>query len=372
MSSADESTVVTACGVHSSLGGGVDGSAAFRCGLVRAQELGEWPAFDEETLEEYHVAGHPAAGVMEGFQAVARLAKLGNYALSDLNTMLGVGTLSGLRIGVHLAIGTDFASSAEDGAPERAERVLRRLEFDEASLGRDLATMLYPGSSFGVLHALRSAAAAIRGRDVDACIVGVVDSNLLTQRLTTGLAQRRIKTMDQPVGFSPGEAAVFLLLECEQSVRDRGVRVGPRLAAVSFRPHAVAKEQAAPGGAAPPSPLPDGVALQSAIDEALDEAHINDAATGAILVDLNGETRRAIEFSNAMLRSAHAAKLQTWAVEMPGTSFGDTGAASALQNTALAFLGMGEASARGRAHLVTVSGETGVAGAVLLTEAIDG
>src|SRR5687767_1477788 len=98
MAAATGELVLSGFGLHSSLGGLASAAAAFRCGLARARELPDWPYFDEDTLHEHKLIGHPAAAIDDGFQGMGRLLKMAQGALDDLCQTFPLGNLNPERL----------------------------------------------------------------------------------------------------------------------------------------------------------------------------------------------------------------------------------------------------------------------------------
>lgn len=81
----------------------------------------------------------------------------------------------------------------------------------------------------GAFSLLRSAADKLINQDIKYCVVGGVDSYLLESRLDHLDQSWRIRTDRNVDGFIPGEGAVMLLLETEQSAKQRNMPILARL-----------------------------------------------------------------------------------------------------------------------------------------------
>ena len=313
----DDAIVVSGIGLRSSLGGAIPAAAAFRCGMSSGQELPEWSYFDEEEHEEHFLRGHPAMGVAPGFQGIARFLKLGLMALEDLGGAIDLAKLNPARIGVILVLP---ASSAElERAPgELLNRLckLGRLEVDP----RNTRTVL--DGRIGVVNAIREARQRLQSNQIDHCLVGAIDSLLIGARMAELIETEKIKTVDNPVGIVPGEAACFLLIERMGWAKRRGGTIGAvmQTPSVSASPD---PEETGPDQQAP------GKALSEVMLQALSNVGGAPMTRGTLYADLNGTTPRAVDFGNALVYLAPVYPLDGWTRAFPADSFGETGAASA-------------------------------------------
>jgi 3-oxoacyl-[acyl-carrier-protein] synthase-1 len=343
----DDAIVVSGIGLRSSLGGTIPAAAAFRCGMSSGQELPEWPYFDEEEHEEHFLRGHPAIGVAPGFQGIARFLKLGLMALEDLGGDIDVAKLNPARLGVILVLP---ASSVElERAPgELLNRLckLGRLEVDP----RNMRTAFE--GRIGVVNAISEARQRLQSNQIDHCLIGAIDSLLAGDRMAELIETDKVKTVDNPVGIVPGEAACFLLLERMGRAKRRGGTIG----AVMQAPSVIAPPDLEEPG---PDQRPPGKVLSEVMLQALSNGGGAPTARGTLYVDLNGTTPRAVDFGNALVHLAPAYSLDRWTRAFPAESFGETGAASAAIAICMAVRAFIRGYAEGSQALVVISSAMG-------------
>lgn len=201
---------------------------------------------------------------------------------------------------------------------------------------------VHPAGHVGTARALREAGEALRAGRCDHALVGACDSWLDPVRLQ-GIAEAgRLKTRNDPVGFTPGEAAAFILLE--RPALAAGGRELPPALLTDLREET---EENVLGADRPPT----GRALARAAAGALGQG-----GRGTIYVDLNGETYRATDWGMALNRIPSPG-LDGWARELPAASFGDTGVASTILAAALATRAFIRRYAVGDKALVLSSGD---------------
>jgi len=209
--------------------------------------------------------------------------------------------------------------------PDRRDESLRR--YLRNALGCDPARIkLFPGGHTASARALEAAAAGAAGATTPSIVAGVDsyhDAGTLAWLDETG----RMRSMKNPEGFLPGEAAAAILLEPRSAAGARGARA---LAAVRGTGSA---REANPFESDLPS---SGKGLAAAIRAA---AGNGGEPVAWVACDLNGERYRHHEWGlcQVKLRSALATSVRVW---HPADCLGDVGAASAcvlLGLTARAF-----------------------------------
>lgn len=166
----------------------------------------------------------------------------------------------------------------------------------------------------GVFTLLRSAITKLQAGDIDACIVGGVDSHLLEDRLTALDAAARLRSLRSVDGFIPGEAAAFVLLETADHARARGQPILAILGSL--------------GEGTEPEPLTSpkqstGQGLTQALTQAL--SHAPNPAT--VYASLNGESYFAFEWGVTLAR-LHESLQTAQDLVHPADSVGEIGAAS--------------------------------------------
>jgi 3-oxoacyl-[acyl-carrier-protein] synthase-1 len=339
------------------LGGAFQAAAAARAGILRLRELDgvDYLYLDQDTNAPTPLVGHPISGITSGFAGIGRLVRLSALALEDLKQAAGV--LPPADTGFFLALPTGVEpgrpapqdptplepdnATEDDGTAEANPhaRMLRPLTEREARkiatqacdaaglMIADAATRTYAAGKSGLATALTDAVAALERRQLARAIVCATDSELDLPRIRASFASGRLKTLDKAVGFLPGEAAACLLIEQPDSVSQ-----GDRLPCSLLASPSLAQEEAPDDPARPPT----GRALSDAIFDAISGANASDSAAGTAYLELNGETHRAIDWGNALVRLRARCRLDAWMHATPAVSFGDTGLVSPLLALCLA------------------------------------
>lgn len=330
--------VVTAC-------------ASMRCGLSRPGPL-EFSVFDDEALEEVPVAGHPLAGLTEGYVGLGLFARIGGAAVKDLITYAGLENCPARfweRTGLFIALSpqpspllTGFDAIVVDDLPP--------LLLPQAGIGPDLGhrAVLLRGHVGGLL-AIDRAHAAIRQRKIDRALIVGIDSLVQTEALETLAEQGRLKTPVQPVGLMPGEAGAAILLEPPATARARQARIEGFL-------HPVLRGTAGQNA----DPFKRGQTLARLIISAA-------RAWGppkTTYVDLNGEEPRAEAWGYALTQASGQVDTNGLEWVLPAESLGDVGAAYATVAIAAAVQAFVQGDSPGSSTWVTAmsdDGETGLA-----------
>jgi len=337
--------VIVALTANTSLGDSRTACAAARAGIVRPVPTDGMAL--EPDGEEVPVVGH-AVPFVDGFQGEARLLALGVPALADL--VEGAGFQEGEQVGLCLAL-PDLAAraSAVEAPPPPSVKLVERLVLLSRAPVPPSLRETFPAGHAGFGLAVQAALELLGRRRAEACIVGAIDTHLDFLTLDALAAQRRLKTADQPVGVSPGEAAAFMLLASPESARRRKATVLAELQGVG-----VAREPRT--GDDPPM----GLGLASAIGELV-------TATGPLppgetwfVTDQNGETPRATDWGTCLQRLAGTYQgLLPAATWHPAASFGETGAASGALAAQMAVTGFTRGYAPGRCAVIMSSSDDG-------------
>jgi 3-oxoacyl-[acyl-carrier-protein] synthase-1 len=304
-----------------------------------------------------------------GFAGDARLIALAERALDDL--MADAPAIeSGLRCGFSLCV-TDADTRRWLPPEPMSLEVIRQQQRDDAKNRQKLAANIvelaglpvpaeacrvFATGPTGFVAAVDQAMAAFQADELDACIVGGVDS-LVDPAVLRFLHQAgRLKTPDDPTGLIPGEAAAFLLLRPPRG----GERDRPPLARVI----ACGEEQGEDPEVVERSPR--GTALASLMSR-LVGVGAGTPETFWFLTDQNGETFRAAEWGDFVSRGA--AWLQPFAPEdhwCPAISFGDTGAASSALAACMAVRAYARRYAVSSTAFVIASAFEGIRAAIRL------
>lgn len=342
---------ISALGACTCFGGMTTAAGAARGGLSRAHELPETAYVDEETSESEPVVGAPIDGITDGFEGVGRLGRMAGIALDEL--IEAAAWVNPRRLACWIA------------APPLAEEDARRLGAAAArSLGvaPDRVHVRAAGLA-GVAQALREAAAALRGGRCDHALVGACDSWLDAARLQQITDEGRLKTRNHPVGFTPGEAAVSLLLERPGAAGGGRGAPPPRITQLCEELEERPRRGAADEGAVHPT----GRGLARAAAGALGRGH-----GGTLYVDLNGEPYRAADWGMALTHLQPGHDLGAWAREHPAASFGDTGVAAPLLAVGLAARAFARGYAEGDRAVIVSSSDGPERLALLVERARDG
>jgi 3-oxoacyl-[acyl-carrier-protein] synthase-1 len=339
---------IRALGLASSLGGLVPACAAYRAGMTRPG-----PALDVSFMargdeEPQPITVHAVRAATYGFTGVGRLAALVTEALMDLprdgDTRLAGGG-SGMFLALpdpHERVFSLGRDPDDDDDPDPAKRIDllggRVLSAATAASGRRLSEApprCFGGGHVAFARALEAADRALAARELSAAWVIAVDTLLSPTTLQHFMREDRLKRDETPTGFTPGEAAVAVLVERAQephAQRSGGVLV--RAIKLGAEPP--------PEASGRPS---DGRALAGCLLSVLRRAAAS-TSLPVLLSDHDGETPRAMELGSTQVQlSAQDHRLAASPVWLPATSFGNTGAASAGLALAIAV----RADARGYA-----------------------
>ncbi len=367
-----EPAVVTALGMVTPLGGNVIAScAAARAGITRVNELANLDfsgeaAFGGETMGETPtIKGSIVRGVGDTFSGVARVLMLGGPAIDEIlaSRPLTDGerarTGFALNLSDHFVLDADARAHADGPMPSVGWRRLTERLHVRLAEPRKLAPspgqlVLRHGGHAGLAAAIRDATALMSSNQVDRCIVGAIDSRVEVGFLQAAARLSLLRTLDNPVGQIPGEAAAFLLLERPRDAKGAGLAVVATIAATAL-------------GAGPADLLaqdwsPSGGELADVLRSALDAA----PGVAFSIGDLNGTPRRADEWGNALvrLRAGHVIPdLPAW---FPAISFGDTGAASGAVGLCVSARAFARRYAPGDAAVVWLSSESGSKAAIVV------
>ncbi|RKH19234.1 hypothetical protein D7X74_07390 [Corallococcus sp. CA047B] len=239
----------------------------------------------------------------------ARLLELAVAALTE--ALQGVADSWNARHRVGLVLVTPEPGARPSPWSFPASVVQALLERFPRSIGSPRVSLI-PGGHTGWVMALEQISVLFAQGQLDACVLGAVDT-LCSPRTVEHLdRQCRLRNSLEVEGRVPGEAAAFLVLE-------------------PLRPQSRALSQLAAWGEGTPlqgekSPLP-GALLTRATRECLRSSAANNESPGLILSDMDGSKHEALEMAFARFRAfrdqASAASLLH-----PSESLGDVGAAT--------------------------------------------
>ena len=338
--------------------------ASIRAGIARPSDL---DGHESHAYLEYSVApttGHVVPDLAKGFSGVGRWIQLAVAAIEDLCKSAGLPTP---KADPRFWQGT----VAELVVPEIDERFDADPDIDETRLStsfrdpvlRRVASIFSPRRASvlargrnGVLEVMRAADWRVEG--LDRVIVVATDSLVDLTALRWLAETNRLKNDTNPVGLSPGEASVAVLLEDPRAAKQRGARPLANLHTVATD---LDPERSAEEG-------PGGVGLGRAALAVLEQAALLEHGAASFVSDLNGEVWRARELAAAQQRVGHG----RWHLDnmmLPIVCTGDLGAAMPALQIALAAKALQRGYAGGSSVLVTSSEPAGAVGAAVVAKA---
>jgi 3-oxoacyl-[acyl-carrier-protein] synthase-1 len=242
------------------------------------------------------------------------------------------------------------------GRPRNLDELLRQAIMEVASKDNSLeAVDTIPGGHAAALMALEKAASMIRGSPDKFFVVGGVDSYLDPDALEWIIRCGQLHNATNAYGFTPGEAAGFVVLCSRQQAKRRALPVlATVLAASTKREKALIKTD----------DVCLGLGLAESFGEVL-QSLPTDARVDEVFCDQNGEPYRADEYGFASAR--HADRFRDQAdFTAPADCWGDVGAASGSLFALLATAAGLKGYATGTSALLWASSEAGERGAALL------
>lgn len=377
-----EKVCITGMGMVTALGLDVNTScAAARAGISRAQELEYFPVRSLENGAVSDVIGHNVPEITRGFEGNARLLRLMQAGLADLQRQVPSAPWKSAPTAFYLSLPHPRRTLTGLGLiPDEDERQRKRKEAKETEqkpLDKSMPQHLlvkaarlcgWPGEpvlkfaattgNTGVAEAISKAASDLWRGDVDIAIVGGADS-LLDENTLEWLEQTgRLKTQDMPVGMQPGEAAAFHVLERLGSSKRKSLP----LFVIVERIELGHDDRSLFSGQSP-----DGQGLARVLDK-MDGAWVYGEDHPAwIITDQNGGAFAATEWGHSVVRLCNrSTAFQRHLLWYPCVSFGDTGAASGAVAICLAFQSFIRGYAPAPNAVLALSSDDGNRGAVLL------
>jgi 3-oxoacyl-[acyl-carrier-protein] synthase-1 len=319
--------VVTGTGMTTPVGAqAVQTITSIRAGIARMAEFAtvEAPVRDPSQYFPEPLIAAQAPGLEEDLPLVQRLLAMATPALAwALDDAAGSDRSSLGR--VYLLVFGGEAPATRRGtriAESFAHRLANRVE------GMQPSRIMYSDTgATGFVRGLAAAAEALMSHRCDTVVMGAVDSLLSPETLAFFGDQFRLKTDENPVGLTPGEAAAFLVLELEAHARQRRATAYARLGGVSatLEPHPIHSEEVC-----------TGIGLASCLQDVLAQMEAASIAPAAIYCNLNGESHAAAEWGYAVNRIVAAGRALPDALVHPADCMGDAGAAMGGVLTCLA------------------------------------
>jgi 3-oxoacyl-[acyl-carrier-protein] synthase-1 len=246
---------------------------------------------------------------------------------------------------------TAEAREAERASPD--QEVAIRVLHDAARLsewpGEPQLRFVSSSGHTGVAEALQQALADLATGQIDAAVVGGVDSLLEEVTLDWLKNTGRLKTPQTPAGIQPGEGSAFLFLESERSSQKRGARYFGVIDCLDLATDSWSLLSDNP---------PLGQGLETVISNVLGNSQAEISQLIWLISDQNGEPHRAMEWGNALVRLRERfpifAEPTIW---YPAASFGDTGAASGAVALCSATCAFERNYAPGQTAMITLSSD---------------
>lgn len=328
---------ITAVGLACSLGlGSEQACAAARAGLVRVSQINTLnaagdPKFAKETLDGVPpFVGHLVPVVGAGYTGIGKLVAMGKPALEEVLLKANLRKEDIARTCMCICISDGFYENHygvpqdmldESNLPSEQER---RNDMAALIASRLCNTVSLPipataqwvsdKGRLGLLGALHQASQWFATGKFDRCLIGTLDSLIEPAVLEACGTAQVLKTEGNPVGFMPGEAAAFLLVEPSTGID--GVLFITAMAHAMDRSYHDAEKQ------------PVGQGISQVLRQLITASPEPTAVPGLLISDLNGTESRAVDWGYAMVHLRdHFGEFESklW---LPVESFGECGAAN--------------------------------------------
>ncbi|MCY1078906.1 hypothetical protein [Archangium lansingense] len=323
---------ITGLGMVTSLGFDVVTScAAQRAGLMSPRPLVHFDA-SEAGQEPAPLTGHPVPWLAEGFEHIGCWLQLAVASLEDLKHYARLPREDGFWQRTGLVAAVPLMDPDRFLIPRDAvHKVLRQhylqplIQLAQLPILPHVLEVMELGHC-GALKAARLAGEWIQQRRVDRVIVVGTDSYLDPRSISWLAEAEALKSPQNPVGISPGEAGACFLLERVEIARSRSARLEAFLKSVVVDTSYAEDWLDAPRIARP---------LVQVVRTAVAEGEQR-PLRGDVLLDLNGEEWRARAWGYAQLQLGAELDLPRCRTVLPCASFGETGTASGAMAICLA------------------------------------
>lgn len=355
---------ITSLGMISSIGRDVAIScASIRAGIIRHAEINYVQLLDDE-LEAIPLLGHPIRAYCEGFYAtglwlriatgcIKNLLQYGNLPdESDLNFWERTGL-----IGVTPVIDDRFENMEPPDSNVIKEIYLYKLaDFLSCPILKNNLDVVSMGHT-GTISAIIQAEKMLALTHLDRIIILAVDSYLDPMTLNWLSDYRRLKTAENPIGLTPGEAGACFMVEPIETARTRGAKIEAVIkgAKTGFEKNHYFSDN-----------TNQGIGLAYNISKILSIVSTKIPFEGDIISDLNGENWKAYELASAKVRMGN--KISTNArIIIPCESTGETGAASGAVAVCVAVRSLIRNYSTNDEVIITSSSEYGHVGAACIS-----
>lgn len=369
---------ITSIGLASSLGhDAYNAFAAARAGIVKISELKCLnfqldPIFGKETMDGFPMVGGHVTPALDGFVGPARAVALGVIAMRDLLNNRPLYADEFAKTAVHLNFsdyllqdqyaeqipeewGNDEFLPSECWIKETSSVIQNILKKSNIAIPLENQSSYYEGK-VGVIPALSDAINRIRDGEIDRCIIGGVDSCVEPRFLRAAASLQLLKTADNPVGFLPGEAGCFFLLE-------RLDRCSSRKAQCNVGISSMCK------GWDENHTFTDNPSTGNGLAHVAREVLSNGKSLlpGLLILDVNGNERRAADWGHALVKLHREYPIGNLPMWLPVASFGEISAALGVVAICMVVRAVERGYAPGNGSaLVCLSSDNGARGAILL------
>ena len=371
MKTKEQPIAITGLGMISSIGGDVATScASARAGIERLREISSINYSDDEIWGNQPVIGHLVSSVAQGFTGVGKLMVLASTALQDLINRSKLLKQDGQRTGFYLNL-SDYYFQDEFAKKEiQDDREVKKPNISLPSeiwksqtknfIGHLIKSTelgilpinqsIYYDDHTGIIQAVADAIVKIRTGVIDRCIIGGVSSCLEISYLTAAAKQGVLKTAINQIGFIPGEAAAFVLIEklelaLIQKSRVLGIIDSPLISEDKY--HRFSETP------------PTGTALSRVLEGSIAGLKGESKKVGLTIGDLNGDPFRASDFGHSLLRMPSNIEFRDLPLWLPAISFGETGAATGAVSLCMGINAFTRGYANTEAILVWLSSDNG-------------
>jgi 3-oxoacyl-[acyl-carrier-protein] synthase-1 len=313
--------------------------------------LREWPYFATGDGEEGgFVAAATQPDLGDGHwteKAMELLAQPTYEALWQAKLFNLSPDLNKQRLQVRVYLSMPYADRVEDDSD--AERIESFLEEFNLFLAEQMFVneiKVYPAGHAAGLMALAQACQDVVNQETQIALVYGIDSLLDASYLQDAYNKDLLKTEQDSSGVIPGEAGVAIVVESSAQAVQRSATPLAAIRTIALDAEVVDRSSAA-----------TGEALTRCIQNVLQTAG-EPQKISRVLVDLNGERTRFLEWATIETRCMHALP-RNWQLQHPADCCGDTGAAFGVLAVALSASHCGSAQADAAGTLICCSSTRG-------------